>query len=256
MISLFLSKLLPIFVYPVGLAILAGIAALVLSIVGFVRTSRVILTAGVALLWIASTPLFANWLYSQLEAKYPPVTVEALPRADVVIVLGGAVGQPLPPRITADASEAVDRVLHAARIFHAGKGETILVSGGNLPWRATAKPEAELIAELLVELSVPRLAIALETESRNTRENAVNSAKIIKAKGWQSVILVTSGAHMPRALVEFRRAGVDAMPATTDIRVSGPLYQSVLDLFPTAASLAGTTDALKEYLGSFVYKIS
>ena len=189
MIWLLLSKILPLFVYPVGLTILACLTALGFSIFGFARISRAILTSGILILWIASTPLFANWIYAQLEAEYPPVAVEALPRADVAIVLGGAVGQPLPPRLAPDAGEAIDRVFHAARIFHAGKVEILLASGGNLPWRAGEGPEAELIADLLVELDVPRQAIALETESRNTTENAVNSAAIIKEEGWHSVFL-------------------------------------------------------------------
>lgn len=255
MISLLLSKLLPMFVYPVGLTILACMLALGLSFLGFVRTSRIVLAAGVALLWIASTPLFANWLYAQLEGAYPPVAIEFLPRADAAIILGGAVNPPISPRRAPDANDAIDRVFHAARLFHAGKVEALLISGGNLPWRDAGKPEAMLIADLLVELGVPRPVIALETESRNTRENGVNSARIVAAKDWQSVLLVTSGSHMPRAMAVFRQIGIEATPAAADIRVSVPYYQSVLDLIPGAESLARTTGALKEHLGLLAYRL-
>lgn len=255
MTSLFFSKLLPLFVYPVGLTILAGMAVLALSFFGFFRTSRTILTIGLALLWIASTPIFANWLYAQLEAEYPPVAVDTLPKSDVAIVLGGAIGQPLPPRIAPDASDAIDRVLHTARLFRAGKVDRILVSGGNLPWQSASAPEAELIADLLVELGVPRGAIVLETESRNTRENAVNSAKIMNAKKLRTALLVTSGAHMPRAFAVFQKAGIEVTPAATDIRATFPLYDSILDFLPDASALAGTTDVLKEVLGMLVYRM-
>jgi len=250
-----LDKLIPLAVYPVGLTILAGIAALVLSLAGFVRMSRGVLAAGIAVLWIASTPLFANWLYSELESAYPPVAIELLPPADVAIVLGGAVGRSLPPRLAPDASEAVDRVLHGARLFRAGKVEAILVSGGNLPWLTASEPEAEMIADLLVELGVPPSAIVVETESRNTRENAVNSAAIVAAENWRSALLVTSAAHMPRALAAFQKAGVAVTPASTDVRVTFPLYESVLDLLPSAGALAGTSDAIKELLGMLVYRM-
>jgi len=253
--SLFHSKFLPLFVYPAGVMILAGLAALGLSIFGFVRISRTVLAIGLAYLWVASSPIFANWLYAQLEREHPSVAVEALPRADVAIVLGGAIGQPLPPRAVPDASDAVDRVLHAARLFRAGKAKAILVSGGNLPWLSASKPEAALISDLLVELGVPRSAIVLETESRNTRENALNSAAMISARNWKTALLVTSAAHMPRAVAVFRRAGIDAIPAVTDIRVTDPLFESVLDFLPDVGALARTTDAMKEYLGLLVYRM-
>jgi uncharacterized SAM-binding protein YcdF (DUF218 family) len=50
------------------------------------------------------------------------------------------------------------------------------------PWQAAVAPEAELIADLLIELGVPRSALILKTESRNTRENAINTAAIFKAR--------------------------------------------------------------------------
>lgn len=249
MSSVFLAKLLPLIVYPVGLTLLAGVAALGFSFLGFQRTSRAVLAIGIAVLWLASTPLFADWLYGRLEAEHPPVAIESLPHADVAIVLGGSMGRALPPRLAPDAGGAVDRVLHAARLFRAGKVEAVLVSGGNLPWLAADEPEAALIADLLVELGVPRQAIVLESESRTTRENAVNSAAVMTARDWQAALLVTSAAHMPRALAAFRRAGARVTPATTDVSVTYPLYESVLDLLPSAGALAHTTDAMKEHLG-------
>lgn len=252
---LFLSKLLPLFIYPVGLTILAGVAALGLSILGFVRASRIVLAIGLAYLWIASTPIAANWLYAQLERTYPAVAVDALPKADVAIVLGGAIGQPIAPRTAPDAGDAVDRVLHAARIFRAGKAGAILASGGNLPWVSASRPEAELIGDLLVDLGVPRSAIVLDTDSRNTRENALNSAALMSARDWKTALLVTSAAHMPRAVAVFRQAGIVVVPAATDIRVTDPLFESVLDVLPDADALARTTDAMKEYLGLLVYRM-
>ena len=93
-------------------------------------------------------PVSASWLLAQLEAEYPPVAIETLPHADVAIVLGGAIGQPIPPRITPDLSDAADRVLHAARLYRAGNVDRIRVSGGNLPWQTGIKPEAELTGDL------------------------------------------------------------------------------------------------------------
>jgi uncharacterized SAM-binding protein YcdF (DUF218 family) len=250
-VSLFLSKLLPIFVYPLGLVIVLGLFAFVRG----KRIGRAVLGLALVLLWAASMPVSSNWLTAQLEAEYPPVRIETLPHADVAIVLGGSIGQPLPPRITPDLSDAADRVLYAARIFRAGKVDRILVSGGNLPWQAGVKPESRLVTDLLIEFGVRPDAIVQDAESRNTHENAVNSAVIMNAQAWRTALLVTSGAHMPRALATFRRVGLNVIPAATDIRVVYPLYSSLLDFLPDAGALAQTTEAIKEFIGFAVYRV-
>ena len=89
---LFLSKLLPIVVYPLGLAIALGLFALVRK----GRIGRAALAMALVVLWGASMPVSSNWLLGQLEAEYPPVPIETLPHADVAIVLGGSIGRPRP----------------------------------------------------------------------------------------------------------------------------------------------------------------
>jgi uncharacterized SAM-binding protein YcdF (DUF218 family) len=151
---LLLAKLLPQFVYPLGAAIFVGASALALSFTSWRRIGQVFLGFALAALWLAATPIFANWLNWQLASQFPHVNIETLPPSDVVISLGGGL----------DA-----RALYALRIYRAGKAPRILISGGNLPWDAEAAPEAERIADLLAELGAPRSALILETESRTTR---------------------------------------------------------------------------------------
>jgi hypothetical protein len=56
-------------------------------------------------------------------------------------------------------------------------------------------------------------------------------------------------------LATFHKAGVNAVPAATDIQVTYPLYQNVFDLVPDADALARTTDAIKEYIGLIAYQL-
>ncbi|MGH6923661.1 MAG: YdcF family protein, partial [Propylenella sp.] len=203
---LYLSKLLPVFVYPLGAAIVLGALALALLFLGYLRTARWLLAAILAALWVVSTPLFANWITVRLEGRFPPQAVDALPAVDAIILLGGVLDRPASGTIPADLGEAADRLLHAARLFRAGKAPRIVVTGGNLPWTGGA-PESETLAELLIELGVPRPALIIETKSVNTRESGVNVAATFREKGWRTGLLVTSGTHMRRALVVFRAAG-------------------------------------------------
>ena len=249
-VALFLSKLLPILVYPLGLAIVLGLFALVRG----KRMGRGALALALVILWIGSMPASSSWLLCQLESEYPPVPIETLPHADVAIVLGGSIGQPLPPRVTSHLSDAADRVLYAARLFRAGKVDRILVSGGNLPWEAGVKPESQLVTDLLIEFGVRPDAIFQDAASRNTRKNGVSSAIFMQAHAWRTALLVTSGAHMPRALAAFRRVGLNVTAAATDIKVVYPLYRSTPDLLPDAGALAQPTDAIKEWIGLVVYR--
>jgi uncharacterized SAM-binding protein YcdF (DUF218 family) len=235
--------------------LLAGLLAWLLGFTRLRRTARTLALLALVVLYVTSTPAFANWLASRLEWSVPSVPIEAAPTADVAVLLGGVLRQPLPPRTEADFSDAVDRVLTAARLYREGKVATILVSAGNIPWLAAVAPEADLIADFLVELGVPREAIVVETESRNTRENAVNSAAIMAARGWTTGLLVTSALHMPRAAETFAAAGLDLRPVPTDFRTRMPVVDSALDFLPDAGALALTTEAVKEFIGRLVYRL-
>lgn len=249
--GLLLSKVLPLFVYPVGLALFLGLAALLFVLLRWRRLAIAALTTGVLVLWVCATPAFAGWLYGGHEAHYPPTPFADLPDAEIVIVLGGALGAPLPPRQGADLGGAADRVLHAARLHRAGKVERILVAAGNVPW-IDGPPEGELIAALLDEFGVPREALLLDRSSRNTYENAVEARRLLAAEGIDRALLVTSAGHMRRAKAVFERAGLQVVPASTDVRVTAG-RRTILDWLPDAEALALTTRALKEHIGYRVY---
>ena len=249
---LFLSKLLPLFAVPLGLAILLGAVAFLAWRLR--RTARLLVALAVVVLWVPSMPVVANWLTAGLEGAYPPVALDRLPQAEVAIVLGGVVGQPRPPRTEPDLGDPIDRVVDAWRVYRAGKVGAILVSGGNLPWADAPEPEAVLIKRLLVELGVPDGDIVTETQSANTRDNAVNSAPIVSAHGWTSVLLITSAMHMPRALAAFERAGIRAVPVPTDFHVAGG-GDTVLDFLPDAEALGRTTSVMREWLGLLYYRL-
>jgi hypothetical protein len=53
------------------------------------------------------------------------------------------------------------------------------------------------------------LTIWLEERSRNTGENARNSAALLQRKGINQILLVTDRAHMTRAMLSFQRAGIE-----------------------------------------------
>jgi len=123
---------------------------------------------------------------------------------------------------------------------------------------------AEEMGELLDLLGVPASAIWEQPRSQNTQEDAEYSAAMLKERGVQRVLLVTSAMHMPRSVALFRHLGIEVTPAPADFTVTEIGWKNLfslepqaflVNLLPNASSLSLTTNVLKEYLGLFIYRL-
>jgi uncharacterized SAM-binding protein YcdF (DUF218 family) len=256
----FLSKLLPRLVYPVGLTSILIILALVLH--KRRRWQRALLVSAFVLLWLGGNRWVAFSLARSLEWRYLPQG--EIPNAEAIVVLGGGTEAPLAPRPGVEINGAGDRVLYAAALYHQGKAPYLLLTGGRLSWNVTGSTPASEMAALLKTLNVPEEALWLEPDSQNTYENAVNSRAILERQGIHQIILVTSALHMPRSLMLFESQGLDVIPAPSDFTVTEAGWQSLteinppkilLNLLPSASNLELTTQSLKEYIGMLIYKL-
>jgi uncharacterized SAM-binding protein YcdF (DUF218 family) len=249
-----LSKILTQLVYPLATS------GLLIALGGLLLAARrralggMLFATGLAWLWICSMPVFSNFLQGSLEECFQAVAVESMPKVDAVVVLGGGVQGVGSRRVYPDLTSAADRVWHAARLYHAGRASRIVITGGNQPFGAKETPEAEAVVKLLSDLGVPEDVLLWEGGSRNTRENALGARKLLQGGGLKSVLLVTSASHMRRALATFRASGIDALPAPTDFSVGTQAELTLLDFLPDAEALVGSSRAIKEYLGLFVYQ--
>lgn len=267
---LFLSKLLPLLVYPAGLAVVLLLAALILRKHARWRTGLTV--AALLVIWLAGNRLVAMSAAHSLEGQYAALALDLSqdarldePLADVILVLGGATREGFSPRPTNEVNEAGDRVIYAARLWQAGAAPRILVTGGVVAVQGPAgQPESAIMAELLETMGIPADVILQESESLNTVQNAVNSKEILDAEGLESVLLVTSATHMPRSAAIFARQGYDFIPAPTDFYVtdadrahywSPQLEVQVFNLIPSAEDMALTTLAMKEWIGIWVYRL-
>jgi uncharacterized SAM-binding protein YcdF (DUF218 family) len=192
-------------------------------------------------------------LTASLENSYPVLSVQAAPKADAIVVLGGSViGRRPPQRPSITLTSASTRVWYAAELYRAGKAKWIVVAAGGEPEFPNEQVEADAIAEMLGVLGVPAEAIRLDTKSRNTAENAANALPILAQLGARRVLLVTSAEHMPRALKTFTKvwanSHIELIPAPTDVD-AGQNASALLLWIPSPNGLLGVTKALKEYAG-------
>jgi uncharacterized SAM-binding protein YcdF (DUF218 family) len=256
--SIFLSKFLPLLVYPLGLGCLLVLAALILK--RRLQWQRYLLVIALLTLWLCGNHWVAFSLARSLEwQNLPP---PGLPKADVIVVLGGGTEGAQYPRQGVEINSAGDRMLYAARLYKQGAASHILLSGGNIDWMESdsSSPAADM-ADIMTQLGVPRETLWLEERSLNTYENALYAKDFLQARGIQRVILVTSAMHMPRARALFEHQGLEVIPAPTDFTVTQTgwedlfalnLPNQVINFFPSASSLSLTTNVFKEYIGILV----
>jgi len=238
---------------PIGIVFELSLIALLLLWRDKRKSSMAFLVAAMLVLWISSTPIVADSLLGRLEKQYPAVAVEDVPVSECIVVLGGAIEPVAPPRVDIELFEAADRVLKAASLYHAAKGNRIIVAGGIQPWSPFEQSEAEAIQTLLVGLGVPATAVLLDETSRNTRENAINTKRLLEESDCGRPLLVTSAAHMKRSVATFASLGVHVFPVSVDVRVVRVSEHTFMDYVPNINALKNTTDAMREWMGQKVY---
>ena len=259
---IFLSKFLPLLIYPIGLTFILLVISILVA--NRKRVQKAIIIFIIILLGVSGNRFVALSLVRSLEWQYLPP--QEIPQGEVIVVLGGATDAAVNPRTGVEVNGAADRILYASRLYHEGKAEHLLLSGGNISWLGTqsSTPAGEM-AEILELLNVPRDAMWLEDESRNTYENALYCSKILKEKGISRVLLVTSAVHMPRSVMLFEKQGVEVIPLPTDFSVtqagwddlfSPDIQTQLINLVPTVGNISATSNVMKEYIGMVVYRMN
>ena len=128
-------------------------------------------------------------------------------------MLGGVIdGEISVKRGEISLDEAAERIIAAVELYHRYPTVRIVFSGGNAVFGGP--PKSEFAIRFLKNLDLPHDRIELDSRSRNTRENAVNTMQLVRPKPGERWLLITSAYHMPRAIGLFRQAGfpVEAYP--------------------------------------------
>jgi uncharacterized SAM-binding protein YcdF (DUF218 family) len=122
--------------------------------------------------------------------------------SDALIVLG-------------DDNYAADRAFHAAGLYRSGVAPVVVASGRMLRQNVSL---ADVMEHDLQSYGVPAPSIVkLSNRAENTREEAVEAARLIQARGWKRIIVVTSNYHARRARFIYGKI----LPSSVSFRVCG-----------------------------------
>ncbi|MCU7959083.1 MAG: YdcF family protein [gamma proteobacterium symbiont of Bathyaustriella thionipta] len=239
-------------ILPPGLYLGIGLLSLILLLRKH-RSGYLLLMMNLLLIYALSIPASRDLLMQTLETT-PAFNVQQFHpgEADIIIVLGGGLYRNAPEYGQSTVGIGLlERLRYAAWLSHK-TGLPILLTGGSPADMDIS--EAELARQTLRNEFFVEANILTEEESRNTQENARYSARILASKGYSRALLVTHAWHMPRALLAFRQAAIQVIPAATQYssRSEGPLWQQYL---PTAEAAAQIRQALHELIGQIYYSL-
>lgn len=217
--------------------------ALGLAVMGmWPRTGRALALVGAAVLWLCSLPVVADALVTLLGGAQP-LDLASAKGADAIVILGGGV-RPQAPEYGGDTLGrlTLERLRYGAYLARR-TGLPVLVTGGSP--QPGVRPEAELMREALEsEYGVP--VRWTDSRARDTRDNAANAARLLPLGegGRRRVLLVMHGFDVRRARALFEAAGLNAIPAPTQIARWGEW--TALDFLPSASALHTVHFALYE----------
>jgi uncharacterized SAM-binding protein YcdF (DUF218 family) len=206
------------------------------------RAGKALVTCGALLLVGLSNIFTSNALLQSLEHQYPPLAVGHIgpnsPDVAFIAVLGGwADDDPNVPITSHISPDLMVRLIEGVRLHREIPGSKLILSGGN--------GSAEGMARVAQALGVDTGEIVRLSEPRDTEEESQQIAPLV---GLHRFILVTSASHMPRAMVLFRKRGLQPIAAPTDyLAPRHPLEWG--NLFPDGFNLYKSQVAFYEHLG-------
>ncbi|MFP3869412.1 MAG: YdcF family protein [Syntrophobacteria bacterium] len=236
---------------PPSFVLLVLLGGFFLVLVRLRRLGIMLLGLGILLYYGFSITPSADFLSRPLESRYPPLSLERLPKAGSLVVLGGGMSG---GSATLPASrlslECTRRIMEAVRLYHHMDRCRIVVVGGSGD-ASHQGSVAEAARDVLLALNIPSKRIVIRGESRNTRENA---QAVRRLRLERPLILITSARHMPRAMRVFRASGMEPLPAPCDFRTHGH-EDDPLRFLPSPEALSASTGAIYEYLGTYWYDL-
>jgi uncharacterized SAM-binding protein YcdF (DUF218 family) len=241
------SKLLAFLSKPIFWVFILLISALI-----FKTKRRKLLIYTISIFWVFSNSFIADSCARIWETpRYTPIEIY-----DVGIVLGGIADY---DNITQahNFNKHADRIMDAQQLYHQGKIKKILISGGSGWLFNDGYIEANAMRDYLLLNQIPDEDILIENTSRNTKENAFNSAEILRKEYPKGkFLLITSANHMKRAQFCFEKAGIITTAFPTDCTTSYTNFGVEYMFLPRVNALEVWENLIHEWIGYLVYKIT
>lgn len=202
--------------------------------------------------------IFTNpFLYRNAELLWQtsPVELKKGITYEAGILLGGFSGYDKNNR--GFFNNASDRFIQAASLYHQGIIKKIIVTGGNGLLTSDQPAETVFASDQLLKMGIPKEAILLESNSRNTYENAIFTKRMVDSLQINGkLVLITSAEHMPRSEKVFKKAGFTIQPYPCDYDIINERLDLSNTIAPDPSLLVNWKYLIKEIVGTWAYQLS
>ncbi len=209
---------------------------------------------------ILITILFTNtFVFKEFARNWEVdgIKTEDIDYHDVAIVLGG-MAEYNNDLNRLSLRRGGDRIWQTIALYQRGKIGKILISGDSGFISERGLNEAKRFRDELIEWGIDKENILIDSLSKNTHQNAVESLKVLKKMNLENskILLVTSAIHMKRAQGCFEKVGLEIVPFSTD-HYTGPKRHYHWDeyIIPSASTLVDWQALTHEWAGYIVYRI-
>ena len=194
------SKLVWALISPDSLLLLLWLGGFVLLLCGAAHHAKILLGCATGLaVTVAFLPI-GEWVLTPLESRFPPLT-ELPKQVDGIIVLGGFL-DPLPSQAwqQTQSNQGAERLWAFTALARQYPDAELVFTGGSGVLTDQTLKEADRLPALFQEAGLGSRALTLEAQSRNTYANVLFSKALVVPQPQQRWLLITSAAHMPRAV--------------------------------------------------------
>ncbi len=247
------SKILWFLVTPSTLLFLLLLMSFVVMYTRFWKAGRKFAFFVCVLLLVFGILPSGTLLLLPLEHRFPELKQASLSPSGIIVLGGASETEITAAHQTLALNEAAERMTEGAALARRFPRAKLVFAGGDGGLLGGRGVEADDALNLFVTLGVPSSQILLENSSRNTFENARNLEHMITPKQGEQWLLVTSAAHMPRAMGCFRKAGLNVTAYPVDYRTR----DGAENLWPAGSFSEGLRrfdNAAREWIGLIVYK--
>lgn len=241
-------SLLPL-IEPLVLSLVLLLLGLALLAMKRKRAGVLSLGAGTAILLVSGYAWFTKPSLRALERAHPPLIVERLApdlrdRIRHVVILGsGHVSDPDLPKTAQISASSLYRLVEGIRLYRQLPGSRLVIAGGGIPDPVT---NARVVGDVARQIGVPAEDTIIEERPSDTLEEARMLRGLL---GGAPFVLVTSAAHMTRAVRIFEQFGMYPVPAPTDYIIKNRPGGAVASWLPSSGNLWISQRVIYEGLG-------
>jgi len=196
--------------------------------------------SSIIIIYLPSISPIQRVLFKLIHVSSYPIS--KLDNIDAIVVLGG---EP-------------SRSISGLRLYKQNIAPLIVMSGGSGNILEENQKESDRMTDFLIEFGVDKDKILSENKSRNTRENAFFSKKIMDNYQIEKIALVTSNIHMKRSIKVFEKLNYKVFPYNSQIfRIPRNINRfDPFVFFPNVENLFISSQIIYEYFALMLYKIN